>query len=182
MDHAGSDTSHQRASPLNPCYSACQGLLAVRSVPRRGLLQRVPGVLRRLCPARARLRSPLALPDFSSVRPSAALLRSVFGSLSFGSGSGGLTFGACNTLEFIDAYLWHLPALPCLIGQRHRPAQAATMIFSRSWFNISTPSRRRYHHNPASGAKSSNTSSASTPIGSVVARPSSMAGACGSRS
>jgi len=32
-----------------------QRMLAVRSVPRRGLLQRVPGVLRRLCPARARL-------------------------------------------------------------------------------------------------------------------------------
>ena len=65
------------------------------------------GFPRRLCPARARLRSPLALPDFSSVRPSAALLRCAFGSLSFGSGTGGLTFDACNSLEFIDAYLRH---------------------------------------------------------------------------
>jgi hypothetical protein len=110
----------------------------VRSVPRRGLLQRVPGVLRRLCPARARLRSPLALPDFSSVRPSAALFRCVSGSLSFGSGSGGSTFGACNTREFIDAYLWHLPALPLIGGQRHRPAQAATRSFRAHGFNISS--------------------------------------------
>ena len=45
-----------------------------------------------------------------------------------------------------------------------------------------TLSRRRYHHNPSSGAESSITSSASTPMGSVVARPSMAMGACGSRS